>query len=103
MSVDAISRVKSAEKESIVLVTDAKKEAMQIVDDGKKEALSKHHKIVDEANEIRRKDIVKAEEDGKALARPILEAAEEEADSIKSISDKELKSIVSLIVERIVN
>ncbi len=92
VSVDAISRVKSAEKEAELLVEEAKKEAKSIIEDGKKEAFSQYKAIVDEANEERNKEVVKAEKEGERLANPILEAAKHEADSIKSISDKELNS-----------
>ena len=73
----------------------------------KEEAKEKVKKFYDESITNARKEAeelkLKYKNEGEAIAMPIFESAERKVSSIKDIGEDKLKSVVDMIVERIVN
>ena len=103
MATDAILKVKDAELKAKEILEKAHKEVLIL----KEEAKEKVKKFYDESITNARKEAeelkLKYKNEGEAIAMPIFESAERKVSSIKGIEEGKLKSVVDLIVERIVN
>ena len=103
MATDAILKVKDAELKAKEILENTHKEVLIL----KEEAKEKVKKFYDESITNARKEAeelkLKYKNEGEAIAMPIFESAERKVSSIKGIEEGKLKSVVDLIVERIVN
>ena len=103
LATDAILKVKDAELKAKEILEKAHKEVLIL----KEEAKEKVKKFYDESITNARKEAeelkLKYKNEGEAIAMPIFESAERKVSSIKGIEEGKLKSVVDLIVERIVN
>ena len=103
MATDAILKVKDAELKAKEILEKANKDVLIL----KEEAKEKVKKSYDEAIKNAKKEAeglkLKYKNEGEAIAMPIFESAERKVSSIKGIEEGKLKSVVDLIVERIVN
>ncbi|MDC7955374.1 hypothetical protein PKF05_05990 [Fusobacterium simiae] len=103
MATDAILKVKDAELKAKEILEKAHKDALIL----KEEVKEKVKKSYDEAIKNAKKEAgelkLKYKNDGEAIATPIFENAEKKVSSIREIEESKLKSVVDLIVERIVN
>ena len=103
LATDAIQKVKDAELKAKEMLEKAHKEVLIL----KEEAKEKVKKFYDESITNARKEAeelkLKYKNEGEAIAMPIFESAERKVSSIKGIEEGKLKSVVDLIVERIVN
>ena len=103
LATDAILKVKDAELKAKEILENAHKEVLIL----KEEAKEKVKKFYDESITNARKEAeelkLKYKNEGEAIAMPIFESAERKVFSIKGIEEGKLKSVVDLIVERIVN
>ena len=103
LATDAILKVKDAELKAKEILENTHKEVLIL----KEEAKEKVKKFYDESITNARKEAeelkLKYKNEGEAIAMPIFESAERKVSSIKGIEEGKLKSVVDLIVERIVN
>lgn len=102
MATDAILKVKDAELKAKEILEKAHKDALILKEEAKERVKILwwgYKNAKKEAEELK----LKYKNEGEAIATPIFESAERKVSSIKDIEESKLKSVVDLIVERIVN
>lgn len=103
LAIDAIKKIKDAEFDAKKILENAHKNALIL----KEETKQKVKKSYDEAIKNAKKEAdtfkIKCKSEGETIAKPIFENAEKTVSSIKNIEESKLKSVIDLIIERIVD
>lgn len=95
--------MKQAEEEARSLVQEAKAKARDQADLAAKEAEEKYQSIYKGAQEEAKNLVQQAEAEGEELSLPLANTGAEVSQRITGIKDSDLKDVVRIIVERIVN
>ena len=103
VATDAILKVKDAELKAKEIIEKANQE-IALLKEESREQIKKFQKDAIETA-IKDAEILKKKykTEGEAIASPIFESTERKVSSIKDIEENKLKSVVDMIVERIVN
>lgn len=103
MANDAILKVKDAELKAKEILEKAQKDALILKEEAKEKLKKSYDEAIENAGKEAEELKLKYKNEGEAIAMPIFESAERKVSSIKDIEESKLKSVVDLIVERIVN
>ncbi|MCY7007811.1 hypothetical protein OCK72_03970 [Fusobacterium simiae] len=103
MATDAILKVKDAELKAKEILEKAHKDALILKEEVKEKVKKSYDEAIKNAKKEAEELKLKYKNDGEAIATPIFENAEKKVSSIREIEESKLKSVVDLIVERIVN
>ena len=103
MATDAILKVKDAELKAKEILEKANKDILILKEETKEKVKKSYDEAIKNAKKEAEELKLKYKNEGEAIAMPIFESAERKVSSIKGIEEGKLKSVVDLIVERIVN
>ena len=103
LATDAILKVKDDELKAKEILEKAHKDALILKEEGKEKVKKFYDESITNARKEAEELKLKYKNEGEAIAMPIFESAERKVSSIKGIEEGKLKSVVDLIVERIVN
>ena len=103
LATDAILRVKDAELKAKEILEKAHKDALILKEEAKEKAKKSYDEAIKNAKKEAEELKLKYKNEGEAIAMPIFESAERKVSFIKDIGEDKLKSVVDMIVERIVN
>lgn len=103
LATDAILKVKDAELKAKEILEKAHKDALILKEEVKEKVKKSYDEAIKNAKKEAEELKLKYKNDGEAIATPIFENAEKKVSSIREIEESKLKSVVDLIVERIVN
>ena len=103
MATDAMLKVKDAELKAKEILENAHKDVLTLKEETKEKVKKSYDEAIKNAKKEAEELKLKYKNEGEAIAMPIFESAERKVSSIKGIEEGKLKSVVDLIVERIVN
>ena len=103
LATDAIQKVKDAELKAKEILENAHKEVLILREETKEKVKKFYAESITTARKEAEELKLKYKNEGEAIAMPIFESAERKVSSIKEIEEGKFKSVVDLIVERIVN
>ena len=103
LATDAILKVKDAELKAKEILEKAYKDVSILKEEVKEKVKKSYEEAIKNAEKEAEELKLKYKNEGEAIAMPIFESAERKVSSIKDIEEDKLKSVVDMIVERIVN
>ena len=103
LATDAIQKVKDAELKAKEILEKAHEEVLILKEEMKEKVKKSHDEAIKNAKKDAEELKSKYKNEGEAIAIPIFESTERKVSSIKDIEENKLKSVVDMIVERIVN
>ena len=103
LATDAILKVKDAELKAKEILEKAHKDALILKEEAKESVKKSYDEAIKNAKKEAKDLKLKYKNEGEAIAMPVFESAERKVFSIKDIEEAKLKSVVDLIVERIVS
>ena len=103
LATDAILKVKDAELKAKEILEKAYKDVSILKEEVKEKVKKSYEEAIKNAEKEAEELKLKYKNEGEAIATPVFESAERKVSSIKDIEESKLKSVVDLIVERIVN
>lgn len=102
MAMDAIQIVKEAEEQAREILDSTTAAAKKAAEEAVRNADEEYNRILAQAESKARLIGLKAIEEGEAIAKPILEKGQSEAEALRSMDGLKLDRIVDIIIERIV-
>lgn len=103
MGNNAIEAVREAEEKARTLLQDTNNKVVELKKEAEAIAEKEYEKILSDT-ESKSKDLKEtAIEEGKAIAKPIIDKGIKDAKALLAMNNKDLKDAVNIIVERVVN
>lgn len=102
MAIEKVLDIKETEAEAQSIRTEAAEESRKLMEDARKEIVSIAQNAKDEADEVYRKALAKAESEANIIFDRIILNAKRDCDALSSGASRNKGKAVSIIVERIV-
>lgn len=103
MGNNAIEAVREAEEKARILLQEANNKVIELTKEAEAIAEEEYQKILSDT-ELKSKQLKDtAIEEGKAIAKPIIDKGMKDAKALLAMTNKDLKGAVNIIVERVVN